>query len=560
LFVRTYFVILDNICSIKNLSTMQNHLNTQNPNHYIYQTKYLTINVLGGIRFNNLEALRVTLGLQKVDSLHTIRQSVDLYNDTTVEKLTRKIAERLEIGTTIIRQALDELTSVLESYRLNYLEESAKNYEKQVKVLTENEIKQAKTFLENKDLINNTQEKIGKSGVIGEEINRLLMYLIFTSRKTNNPLHCISLGSSGAGKTHLQSKVGELIPEEDKIEMTALSANAFYYFNRTELRGKLILIEDLDGAESVLYPLRELQSKKKITKTVVHKDRNGTTKTIHLTVEGPVSVSGCTTQESIYEDNSNRSFLLYIDESEAQDEKIMNYQRKASAGSINQEEEIQSQQLLQNCQRLLKTITVKNRYAEYLSLPQSVFKPRRTNAHYLQFIEVITFYKQYQKEHKTDEETGEEYIETDIEDIKEANELIKEVLLRKSDILTGQDRNIYENLKQHLERESQRNFTNPMIRRWFRLPKSTVQRRIQTWLDADLIRKINDKKTKTYWYEIANKSEYNVLEEAIHQALTESIDKINRPIEPPRTTSNQTQNKSIKVNKNAQSNPSNQEM
>jgi hypothetical protein len=508
---------------------MQNHLNTQNPNHYIYQTKYLTINVLGGIRFNNLEALRVTLGLQKVDSLHTIRQSVDLYNDTTVEKLTRKIAERLEIGTTIIRQALDELTSVLESYRLNYLEESAKNYEKQVKVLTENEIKQARSFLENKDLIKNTQEKIGKSGVIGEEINRLLMYLIFTSRKTNNPLHCISLGSSGAGKTHLQSKVGELIPEEDKIEMTVLSANAFYYFNRTELRGKLILIEDLDGAESVLYPLRELQSKKKITKTVVHKDRNGTTKTIHLTVEGPVSVSGCTTQESIYEDNSNRSFLLYIDESEAQDEKIMNYQRKASAGSINQEEEIQSQQLLQNCQRLLKTITVKNRYAEYLSLPQSVFKPRRTNAHYLQFIEVITFYKQYQKEHKIDEETGEEYIETDIEDIKEANELIKEVLLRKSDVITGACRDYFEMLKTYLQSQEQTTFTALEIRRKLRLSKTTQWRYHQQLLDSDYMRKVKRKGINSNSYEIKNLNEYKELEQQIDQALKACINKITVP-------------------------------
>ncbi|MET2997058.1 hypothetical protein ABXT01_14225, partial [Flavobacterium columnare] len=110
--------------------------------------------------------------------------------------------------------------------------------------------------LSQEKLIESTQELIGKSGVIGEEINRLLMYLIFTSRKTNNPLHVISLGSSGAGKTHLQSKVSELIPEEDKIEMTVLSANAFYYFNRRELSNKLILIEDLDGAESVLYPLR----------------------------------------------------------------------------------------------------------------------------------------------------------------------------------------------------------------------------------------------------------------------------------------------------------------
>ena len=75
---------------------------------------------------------------------------------------------------------------------------------------------------------------------------------------------------------------------------------------------------------------------------MVHKDSKGTTKTIHLTVEGPVSVAGCTTQESVYEDNSNRSFLLYIDESEAQDKKIMQYQRRASAGKINEHDELKA--------------------------------------------------------------------------------------------------------------------------------------------------------------------------------------------------------------------------
>ncbi|PDS22624.1 hypothetical protein B0A78_11515, partial [Flavobacterium columnare NBRC 100251 = ATCC 23463] len=129
---------------------------------------------------------------------------------------------------------------------------------------------------------------------------------------------------------------------------------------------------------------------------VVHKDKKGTTKTIHLTVEGPVSVSGCTTQESIYEDNSNRSFLLYIDESHEQDEKIMFYQRQLSAGKVNYEAEVKARELLKNAQRLLKTISVRNPFAEFLTLPNSVFKPRRTNAHYLQFIEAITFYKQYQ--------------------------------------------------------------------------------------------------------------------------------------------------------------------
>jgi predicted transcriptional regulator len=503
-----------------------NLLDTSNSYNYNYTTKTLEIHILGGIKTNKLESLRVTLSIQKLEAHTVLRQSIDLYNDNLVEKLVRKCAERLGIGTSVIRKDLQELTHELENYRFLLLKNETEAHKPFIKQLTTKEEKEAIKFLQSKNLLEKTNELIGKSGVIGEVDNRLLMYLIFTSRKTNNPLHCISLGSSGTGKTHLQSKVSELIPEEDTIEITVLSANAFYYFNRTELQHKLILIEDLDGAESVLYPLRELQSKKRITKTVVHKDRKGNTKTIHLTVEGPVSVAGCTTQESIYEDNSNRSFLLYIDESQEQDIRIMNYQRAVSAGQVNEQEQCQSRLSLQNVQRILKPIKVINPFAMYLSLPSAVFKPRRTNSHYLQFIEAITFYKQYQREKKYDTETGEEFIETEIEDIKEANELITEVLLRKSDTITGATRNHLESLKNYLEENSQTTFTNAEIRRKLRIKESTLRNYHKQLLAEDYIKRIKKAKTKSYCFEIVDIDEYKNLKEQINKALQSCIAQI----------------------------------
>ena len=501
-------------------------LNTSNSNNYQYTTKHLEIHILGGIKTNKLESMRVTLSIQKLKNSNVLRHTLDLYNDNQVEKFIRKVAERLEIGTSIVRKTLQEVTKELESYRFLLIEQYEQANKPQYKTLNASEEKEAIDFLKKGNLLKRTNEYIGKSGVIGEDVNRLLMYLIFTSRKTNNPLHCISLGSSGIGKTHLQSKVAELIPEEDKIEMTVLSANAFYYFNRTELQHKLILIEDLDGAESVLYPLRELQSKKRITKTVVHKDARGNTKTIHLTVEGPVSVAGCTTQESIYEDNSNRSFLLYIDESEEQDRKIMSYQRLVSAGKIDETLEIEAKELLSNVQCVLQPIRVINPFAEFLELPQSVFKPRRTNSHYLQFIEAITFYKQYQREKQYDKETGEEFIETTIEDIEEANELIIEVLLRKSDSLTGACRNYLEKLKTYLQEKEQTQFTNAEIRRNLRIKESTLRNYNKQLLLEDYIRRVKKAKTKSYCYEIVDVNEYANLKEHINKALENCIAQI----------------------------------
>ena len=498
-------------------------LNTSNTNNYEYLTKYLEIHILGGIKTNKVESMRITLSIQKLKHDNVLRHTIDLYNDNQVEKLVRKAAERLEIGTSIARRTLQDLTRELENYRFLLLEEYEKQYEPYFKELSVSEESAAIKFLKRNDLLKKTNEHIGRSGVIGEHTNRLLMYLIFTSRKTNNPLHCISLGSSGVGKTHLQSKVSELIPEEDKIEITVLSANAFYYFNRTELQHKLILIEDLDGAESVLYPLRELQSKKRITKTVVHKDSKGNTKTIHLTVEGPVSVAGCTTQESIYEDNSNRNFLLYIDESQEQDVRIMNYQRLISAGKVNEDQEYQSKELLKNVQRVLKPIKVINPYAEYLELPPSVFKPRRTNSHYLQFIESITFYKQYQREEKANEETGEIYIETTIEDIEEANELIQEVLLRKSDLLNGACRQFFEMLKAYLKANTLSTFTNAEIRRALRVNPSNQKRYMVQLQLADLVKKSKGDKRKGYGYEVVNYDDYKNTNTQIETLLNTTL-------------------------------------
>jgi predicted transcriptional regulator len=503
-----------------------NKLDTTNSNNYQYTTKHLDIHILGGLKTNKLESLRVTLSLQKLNTHNILRHSIDLYNDNQVEKFVRKIAERIEIGTSVARRTLQELTKELENYRFLLIDQYEKENQPYFKELSATEEKEAITFLKKPNLLKRTNELIGKSGVIGEEHNRQTMYLIFTSRKTNNPLHCISLGSSGVGKTHLQSKVAELIPEEDKVEITVLSANAFYYFNRTELQHKLILIEDLDGAESVLYPLRELQSKKRITKTVVHKDTKGTTRTIHLTVEGPVSVAGCTTQESIYEDNSNRSFLLYIDESEEQDQRIMDYQRRASAGKINEQDEINARELLKDVQRVLKPIKVINPFAEHLELPKSVFKPRRTNSHYLQFIEAITFYKQYQREKQYDKDTGEEFIETTIEDIQEANELIIDILLRKSDTITGACRNHLERLKVYLKVNNQTTFTNAEIRRRLRIKESTLRNYNKQLIAEDYIRRIKKAKTKSYCFEVIDVDEYRNLKEQINNALQHCITQI----------------------------------
>jgi hypothetical protein len=510
-------------------------LHTTNPEAITYQTEELGYTILGGIRLEGLDRLRVTIKIEVLNrkfqhylnnpdiAALAIRQNLDLYSITQVEKLARLIADRLEVGLTQVSKDLSDITNALENYRLQQIETKQYQKQKQLKVLSEQEKAAAEDFLKSKNLLQTTNDMIGKSGVVGEVDNRLIMYLIFVNRKRAKSLHIISFGSSGAGKSHLQEKVAELIPEEDKIESTSLTSNALYYYGVHDLQHKLLLIEDMDGASEILYALRELMSKSRITKIYPKKDDKGMTKTVEITVNGPVTVAGCTTQEKIYEDNANRSFLIYINESLEQDEKIMEYQRKKSAGTIDIEAEKNIKQLLQNTQRILQPITVINPYAEQLKIPYEVFKPRRSNSHYLQFIEAVTFYHQYQREQKVDENSGEIFIETTLEDIAEANKLMKQILLRKSDELNNACRLYLEQLKNYLKENNRSAFSSREVRQALRVNASNQKRYMLQLFVNGFIKKSNGSKAKGFMYEVVSYEEYNQLQNSISHVLDETL-------------------------------------
>ncbi len=501
----------------------QSKLNARNPEYIVFETRGLLFVLLGGLNLHQLDRMRVTVKISKacpaidgdpqLNGYQSIRHTVDLYNDDLTEKLISKASERLEMESKTLRAAFAELTEQLEQYRLSHLE-SLKTKTPEKRKLSPERIRQAIDYLKSPNLLERTNQDIGKTGVVGEETNRLLMYLVFTSRLRENPLHIISLGSSGSGKTYLQEKVSELVPQHDKLEVTILSENAFYYFEQKELKHKLVLIEDMDGAENVLYPLRELQTKRKISKTVPVKDNKGNLKTITLQVEGPICLAGTTTKERLYEDNANRSLLIYLDSSPGHKEQIMDYQRRLSAGKIDTGQEQQVKELLRDVQSVLKPVKVRNPFAEQLKLPDYIFKPLRTNSHYLQFIEIVTFYHQYQRPLKSMAD-GTKYIETTVEDIEASNELLKDVLLAKSDELPRAVRDFFESLKYHLKLTGKESFYAKDVRARLRLNPMTQNRYMRELEYRGYIKRAGGNRKNGFEYEIANWEEYGQLQEGM---------------------------------------------
>jgi hypothetical protein len=207
----------------------------------------------------------------------------------------------------------------------------------------------------------------------------------------------------------------------------------------------------------------------------------------------------------------------------------MEYQRKLSAGKIDTTEERQIQEQLKNTQRVLQPVQIRNPYAEQLKIPNEVFKPRRTNAHYLAFIEAVTFYHQYQRERKIDRnpdgsgQAGEEYIETTLEDIAAANQLMKEVLLRKSDPLTGACRNYFEWLKTWMKKEKKTSFTNKEVRQAIRIHPSNQKRYMLQLQDYDYVDKIKGEKGQVHHYQITTTEDYERLKGGIESILDEIL-------------------------------------
>jgi DNA primase len=509
--------------------TTTGKLNTSNPDYISFVYENLLFSIIGGIALYPLDKLKITLKIQIAKSqnpLHSIRQSnLDLYSEEQLQRFIKTASEKLETGSKQLSYAIAELISLLEDYRNAKIEEQKPKTEKP-KVLSEFRKQELIKLLQSKNLYKKLNDLIGKTGVVGEEKNRLIMWTVFTSRLTENPLHIICLGASGTGKTYLQERISELIPKPHKVSFTASTENALYYVGKTDLKNKLILIEDMDGASSVLYVLRELQSKGYVSKIVPMKDSKGNMKTILLEVEGPICLSGTTTKERIYEDNANRCLLIYLDNSDMQQSSIMNYQRKSHAGTVNKTEEETTKELLQDMQLMFRKINVVNPYAEKLIIPETVFKPLRTNAHYLQFIEAITFIHQYQRPKQKDHQ-GNEYIETTLEDIELANELLKEVLLAKSDELTKACRDFLETLKSLLIKEKKHSFFRSEVREKLKINPHNLNHYLKTLHFYGYVKSIGGNKYKGgYEYEITNKDEYSQLQNSIETSLDKALQTI----------------------------------
>ncbi len=425
--------------------------------------------VRGLHKATSYEHLKINLAVSDADNVHV--DQLDLYNAKQRYSFIKQAAVELGVHDDVIKHDLAKVLLKLESLQDEKIQSKEIPEEKQIELSSE-ERQSALELLRDPFLLSRILDDFNRAGVVGEATNKLVGYLAAVSRKLDHPLAVIIQSTSAAGKSSLMNAVLAMMPEEERIQYSAMTGQSLFYMGDTNLKHKILAIAEEEGAEQASYALKLLQSEGELTIASTGKDADGNLTTQEYRVEGPVMLFSTTTAIDIDEELMNRCIVLTVNESREQTELIHQLQRKRDTleGLLAGEDKKNILALHRNAQRLLKPLKVVNPFAEQLTFMSHQTRTRRDHMKYLQLIKTIAFLHQYQREIKQVQHHGEvlEYIEVTVNDIAIANELAHEVLGRSMDELPPQTRKlltlIYEMVSTQCQQDSHSKQTQKDVR------------------------------------------------------------------------------------------------
>lgn len=455
---------------------MQN-LHVVNAHFLTYKDELLTIDILGGVDISQMERMVSTLRITH-SNYPPLRTTLDLYNDNQTDKLLRSLCDKWELKLVEVSKCLHSLTLQLEDYRLQQLRYAGKN--KQIKFeVSEEDKKKAILFLKNKNLLSLLIQNLNTAGILGEDENAVILFLALASYKFSNPFSVLCLAKSGIGKSYILQKLSECMPNGSYSFHTQISANALYYFDSNDIHNKALLVEDLEWTMQMLSPLATLQSQGRLVKTRATKDKDGMLHSTTFEVVANLCLIACAYSDKNFEDISLPFLCINLNHSHNQDILVMEYQKKCKAGQIKTDEIKAIQHNLKNVIATLENISIINPFATLIHLPDEVAYPRKSLLLLLNFIDVITYFFQYQREKIVDESTGEIFIKTHPADIELAFKFLKNNLFRRADELSSSARGFYHWLTKFLAEAKTNQFTALDIRKAKLIHPRTLNRYLQ---------------------------------------------------------------------------------
>jgi DNA primase catalytic core len=463
---------------------------TYTNNDLIYTSQQIQYTIRNVLKLKNLESLRfiltVSLPLNQVTNKPTNQiytDRIDLYLSRSRKGFESAVSKAFNLQPALIENDLLEITRFIEQ-DFN-VRQTANETSTQKIDLAESEKTESLNFLKSKDLIKEIVKDITLLGYVGEEANKLLLYLCATSRKLEKPISVLIRSQSSTGKSYLIDKICDLLPIEDVHKWTSLTPKALYYMAEDALKHKFIAIDEREGMEEAEYPIRSLQSGSRLSLAVPIKNpTTGQTTTEQIIKEGPISYVDGSTDTRVNPENANRCFEIYLDESQEQTKRVQ-YQQKISHSLQGWKIDTLKDTIKrkhQNAQRLLEPIKVIIPYIELLDFPSDWIRTRRDHDRFLSLIICITFLHQYQREHKTYK--GKAYIESTLKDYELAYKVASVVIFNTFQELEKPLFDFYLKLQLMVTEKSKEQgiekdkfwFTRKDVRQFTKLPDYLVNR------------------------------------------------------------------------------------
>jgi DNA primase len=396
--------------------------------------------------------MKVNVLIDRGESFHV--DTLDLYSLRARNGFMTQAARELNVTEDVIRHDVGKVLRKLEELQEQRVAETLQPTAKPA--MPAEDSQEALGLLKDPHLLDRLLADFTRCGVVGEESNKLIGYLAATSRKLAAPLAVMVQSSSAAGKSSLMEAVLSFMPDEDKVQYSAMTGQSLFYMGAMDLKHKILALAEEAGAARASYALKLLQSEGVLSIASTGKDpETGKLVTQEYRVEGPVMIFSTTTAIDHDEELLNRCLTLGVDESREQTRAILTLQRQKRTleGLFARRQKDRLLKINQNAQRLLRAIAVRNPYADALTFPDERTRLRRDHEKYLTLIDTLTLLHQHQREIKSAEQDGEriEYVEVTLGDIEIANTLAHEALGRSLDELSPQTRRLLDMLASMVE-------------------------------------------------------------------------------------------------------------
>jgi len=404
----------------------------------------------------SVNQLKINILASRDEHLHV--DTLDLYSAKPRYHFIKQTAMELGLSEDIIKNDIGKVLLKLEALQEENIKKELQPKDP-VKLLDDAEKQAALNLLQQPNLLDQILLDYQRCGVVGEHNNKLVGYLAAVSRKLDKPLGVMVQSSSAAGKSSLMESVLAFMPEEDKVQYSAMTGQSLYYMENGDLRHKILSIAEEEGSEKASYALKLLQSEGKLKIASTGKDpQSGRLTTHEYEVEGPVMIFSTTTSIEPDEELMNRCIILGVDEGREQTRAIHEQQRlsRTLEGIVQKKQKQTLLNLHQNAQRLLKPLSVLNPYAQQLNFLDDRTRLRRDHEKYLTLIDTLALLHQYQRNIKQiviDDETI-TYIEATLSDIETANKLANELLGKSLDELPPQTRRLLTQINKMVEQQS----------------------------------------------------------------------------------------------------------